>query len=125
MGGQFHPETLALMHALRARRSMVSAEELQHALPDMTRTRISERLSKLMERGWAERSMPLGGVWRWRLKPEGARLLDKLSGRQPAGLVPPPQYDCMHGPTYTPEPAPPTRAGADQHLQIKSRGLRC
>ena len=91
----------------------------------MTRTRISERLSKLAGRGWAERSMLLGGVWRWRLKPEGAQLLDKISGRQPAGLVPPPQYDRMHGPIYTPEPAPPARAGADSHLQIKSRGLRC
>lgn len=125
MSGQFHPETIALMKELRERRGPASAEELQLALPDMTCTRISERLSKLKERGWAERSMTLGDAWRWRLKPEGARLLDRISGRKPTALVPPPQYDRMHGPTYTPEPAPPLRGGADQHLQIKSRGLRC
>ncbi|WP_146749187.1 hypothetical protein [Paracidovorax anthurii] len=40
-------------------------------------------------------------------------------------LVEPAQYDRMRAPIWTTNPAPATRAGADDHKHIASRGWRC
>ncbi|GKS97013.1 hypothetical protein [Acidovorax sp. SUPP2825] len=42
-----------------------------------------------------------------------------------AGAVEPAQYDRMRAPVWTTNPAPATRAGADDHQRIASRGYRC
>ena len=47
-----------------------------------------------------------------------------LSQRSP-DVAPPPQYDRLRAPVWTPPPAAPARAGALNHKDIESRGFRC
>lgn len=44
---------------------------------------------------------------------------------RPANPVRAAQYDLMRAPVWTTSPAPATRAGADDHKRIDSRGYRC
>ncbi|WCM88539.1 hypothetical protein [Acidovorax sp. NCPPB 3576] len=44
---------------------------------------------------------------------------------RPEGAVEPAQYDRMRAPVWTTNPAPATRAGANDHRRIDSRSYRC
>ena len=73
---------------------------------------------------WGDTRSPDGGRRGRARRNQYERSLERPV-HKPAHVAQPARYDMLRAPIYKPAPAAPMRAGADDHIRIASRGLRC